>query len=81
MMSWSFQATYQGVEHAKAGVAADRYMPQAIKDYITFGLEHIKDKSCIIRIEGNGHLCSGPGEYEVTSVQLKVQPLEIAPPA
>lgn len=79
-MSWSFNGTFRNVEHAKKKIAADAYLPQAIKDYITAGLEGLQatDPERVIVIEGHGHVCTGRADYETTSASLSVKPLSFS---
>lgn len=78
-MSWSINKVYRNVEEAKLGLAAYAHLPPPIRAYIEIGLSGIVSKDAPVIIEGSGHLCYGGvggGNYQETTCQLKVKPLE-----
>lgn len=50
--------------------------PQPIKDYVLMGVAGLRARhgeDVKVTISGHGHLCDGPGSYEVTTATIEVK--------
>lgn len=81
-MSWSikYSGLTAGDVHAKL-LGESSHLPQQIKSYVVAGVtglvSHYGD-GVRVDVEGAGHLCDGPGSYEITTASLEVRKSDAA---
>lgn len=81
-MSWSINPNnFSGVpaSEAKQAIEADPYLPDCVKSYIAAGIDGLvndlaQGPDVPVNISGHGHLCMGPGSYNVTTATISVSP-------
>lgn len=77
-MSWSKEGLYKNVAAAQVAIESDYSLPSEIKSYILKGLSYLPDPEAPVWIKGNGHVCDGPGSYQVTTATLDVRSMRFA---
>lgn len=71
-MSFSFQFT------AKLDEVSERlnneHGPESVKEFIRKALEHLTSPQ--VKVYAYGHLCDGPGSYNISNCSLTVSPVD-----
>lgn len=79
-MSWIISdIAVKPVAEAKELLASNS-APQSIKDYCIQGIDGLvaaHGEDVIVSISGQGHVCTGPGSYEVTSAKIEIKPVNM----
>ena len=76
-MSWTLPSL-SGVSLKEAHRQLDNtVLPQPIREYVKLGLAGIAVRygdEVNVSISGHGHVCDGPGSYDVTSATIQIAP-------
>lgn len=59
-----------------------QHAPESVKDFVHANLRNMRHDG-IMKVSENGHLCDGPGSYEVGTCTINVMPINThkAPPS
>lgn len=76
-MSWSIHPEIKSVSAGEAHAMIEAQpLPQTIKDYIGLGINGLAIRHGMevkVTVTGSGHLCDGPGSYDVTTATIRVE--------
>lgn len=76
-MSWSITPEVKNVKAADAMALIDGiHAPQSVKDYIDAGIDGLvacHGEDVLVTVTGYGHVCEGPGSYDVTTATITVR--------
>lgn len=78
-MSWSIPTIESApAAEAKQAIADNPNLPRPVKDYVIAGIEglaaYFGDEKVAVAVSGYGHVCNGPGSYNVTTATIEVKP-------
>jgi hypothetical protein len=81
-MSWAISSSrFDGIpaSEARQAIEADPSLPDCVKSYIAAGIDGLVDylaqrPDVPVKISSHGHLCMGPGRYNVTTATITVSP-------
>lgn len=77
-MSFSFEFAARNKAAARALIASQS-APDCIKAFLSMALDNLREDGPL-SVKAAGHLCDGPGSYEVSNAQLHVAALRFSEP-
>lgn len=78
-MSFHYEKTATAEKH-KQVIGDDRNIPDSIKKFLTDGIDGVAKFGAPadgFYVKAVGHLCNGVNSYDVTSADIKVQPMRV----
>jgi hypothetical protein len=76
-MSFSFNHTVKGREHAKDVIANNNQIPDIIKSIVNQGIDGVRfpdDKELIFYMQGNGHIAT-KDSFQETTINIIIKPI------